>query len=175
MARGPAQCLGPVRGDQLAGGDRADRSAGAAARLETSERPARLLEECSRVLGPGGRAIFIVPNRAGLWARSDLTPFGFGRPYTLRQLEGQLREHEFTIERHTAALYRLPSHKRFWLKTGAMFERMGDRLPAMLAGGVFMVEVSKQTHPQKGHMIRPRTPNPIRVLEGLSNPLTEPA
>ena len=45
----------------------------------------------------------------------------------------------------------------------------------MMAAGVFLVEVSKQTHPQKGHMIRARRTNPIRVLEGLSNPIAEPA
>ena len=44
--------------------------------LETSENPAALLEECWRVLGPGGSALFVVPNRAGLWSRS--------RPHALR-------------------------------------------------------------------------------------------
>lgn len=142
--------------------------------LETSERPSDLLEEAWRVLGPGGRAIFIVPNRAGLWARSDKTPFGYGRPYTLVQLENQLRLHQFTIEQHSAALYRMPSSHRFWLKSGALLERIGARLPAMLAGGVFMVEVSKQTHQQRGLMTRAKKSNPIRVLEGLSNPIAEP-
>ena len=42
--------------------------------LETSENPSAVLEECWRVLGPGGRALFIVPNRSGLWSRSDRTP-----------------------------------------------------------------------------------------------------
>ena len=50
-----------------------------------------------------------------------------------------------------------------------MVERMGHKLPAMLAAGVFMVEVSKQTHPQKGHMMKNRVRSPIRMLEGLSN------
>ena len=143
--------------------------------LETSEHPAHLLEECWRCLGPGGRAIFVVPNRAGLWARSDKTPFGYGRPFTLTQVEDQLRSHQFTIEHHAPALYRPPSHKRFWVKTGPMVERMGHKLPAMLAAGVFMVEVSKQTHPQKGHMMKSRVRSPIRMLEGLSNPVAEPA
>ena len=48
--------------------------------LETSERPSELLDECWRVLGPGGKALFIVPNRAGMWARRDRRPFGYGRP-----------------------------------------------------------------------------------------------
>ncbi|MFS4580604.1 class I SAM-dependent methyltransferase [Phaeobacter sp. C3_T13_0] len=143
--------------------------------LETSDRPSHLLEECRRVLGPGGRAIFVVPSRAGLWARSDVTPFGFGRPYTLSQVENQLRLHQFTVERHSAALYLPPSQRRFWLKSGALFERMGDRLPAMLGGGVFLVEVSKQAHTRRGEMTRLRAPSRIRVLEGLSNPMPEPA
>ena len=60
--------------------------------LETCERPDALLAEIWRVLAPGGRAIFIVPNRSGLWARRDATPFGYGRPYSLGQLEAVLRQ-----------------------------------------------------------------------------------
>jgi hypothetical protein len=33
-----------------------------------------------------GEVLLIVPNRRGLWARSETTPFGHGHPYTLRQL-----------------------------------------------------------------------------------------
>jgi len=143
--------------------------------LETSERPSNLLEECWRVLGPGGRAVFIVPNRAGLWARSDRTPFGFGRPYTLTQLENQLRAHQFEIVKHVGALYMPPSHKRFWLKSARLFEQAGQSIPAILAGGVFMVEVCKQSYPQSGNAIKEAKQNPIRVLEGLSNPLPKPA
>ena len=71
--------------------------------LETSENPSALLEECWRVLGPGAKAVFIVPNRAGLWSRSDKTPFGYGRPYTLSQLESQLKKHGFLPERQLLA------------------------------------------------------------------------
>jgi SAM-dependent methyltransferase len=143
--------------------------------LETSETADALLQECWRVLGPGGRAIFVVPNRAGLWARSDKTPFGYGRPYTLGQLENFLRSHQFAIERHNGALYQLPSQRRFWLKSGRLFEKMGRSVPAAFAGGVFMVEVKKQNQPQKGHMIKSKPRSRIRVLEGLSNPMPEPA
>ena len=34
--------------------------------LETSENAPKVLDECRRVLVPGGKALFIVPNRAGL-------------------------------------------------------------------------------------------------------------
>lgn len=138
--------------------------------LETSERASALLEECWRVLGPGGKALFIVPNRAGLWSRSDRTPFGFGRPYTLGQLEVQLRLHLFLPERHAAALYQLPSSRRFWLKAGPLFERIGARLPTMLAGGVFLVEASKRVQPPQGIPARPLPRRAVRALEGVARP-----
>jgi SAM-dependent methyltransferase len=37
--------------------------------LETADHPAALMEEALRVLGPGGRMLVMVPNRAGLWAQ----------------------------------------------------------------------------------------------------------
>ncbi len=138
--------------------------------LETSDTPSQLLEECYRVLGPGGRAMFIAPNRAGLWARSDATPFGFGRPYSLGQLEGQLREHGFKIERHLSLLYQPPSSKRFWLKTGTFWERAGHQLPVILAGGVLMVEVTKQVPAPKRPGLAQAVRRPLKVLEGLGVP-----
>lgn len=138
--------------------------------LETSENPSFLLDEAYRVLGPGGRALFIAPNRAGLWARSDATPFGYGRPYSLGQLEGQLREHGFRPERHVSALYLPPSAKRFWLKTGAFWERAGHKLPFVLAGGVFLVEVTKQIPAPKRPGLAQAVRRPLKVLEGLGVP-----
>lgn len=138
--------------------------------LETSSNQTCVLEEAYRVLGPGGRAMFIVPNRAGLWSRSETTPFGFGRPYTTGQLETQLRSFGFSVERYAAALYQPPSGRRFWLKTGRMWERAGQSIPISLAGGVLMVEASK-------HVPAPRRPGlpeavkkPLRALEGLGVP-----
>ena len=139
--------------------------------LETSENPTALLDECSRVLGPGGRALFIVPNRAGLWARSDQTPFGFGRPYSLTQLEAQLKRHGFLPESHVVALFQPPSHRRFWLKTGAVCERVGQRLSSRYAGGVLMVEASKSVlRPGSGIAADARQANPLRLLEGIAQP-----
>ncbi|MDE9449722.1 methyltransferase domain-containing protein [Aliiroseovarius sp. Z3] len=138
--------------------------------LETSETPSYLLDEAYRVLGPGGRALFITPNRAGLWVRSDATPFGYGRPYSLSQLEAQLEEHGFRVERHLSALYQPPSSKRFWLKTGNFWERAGLQLPLVLAGGVLMVEVSKQIPAPKRPGLAQAVKRPLKVLEGLGVP-----
>ncbi len=135
--------------------------------LETSDHPSSLLEECFRVLGPGGRALFIVPNRSGLWSRRDGTPFGFGRPYSLAQLEAQLRSHDFTPERAVATLFSPPSERRFWLKTSDFWESQGSRFMPWRAGGVLMVEASKQVYaprkPDLGAVVR----RPLRVLEGV--------
>ncbi|MEX0280047.1 MAG: class I SAM-dependent methyltransferase [Arenibacterium sp.] len=122
--------------------------------LETSEQPTRLLSECWRVLGPGGRVIFVIPNRAGLWSRSDATPFGYGRPYTLGQLESQLRQHDFLPEHHHAALFQPPSSRRFWLRAAPLFERIGRQMPTMIAGGAFLVEASKRVQPPQGRVRR---------------------
>ncbi|MBK0326349.1 methyltransferase domain-containing protein [Rhodobacteraceae bacterium F11138] len=138
--------------------------------LETSERPSRLLEECWRALGPGGKAFFIVPNRGGLWSRSDRTPFGYGRPYTLGQIEAQLKQHQFLPERHTAALFQPPSSHRFWLKSGPLFEKYGGLLPRILPGGVFMVEASKRVQPPAGTVIKDIATKPIKALKGLAEP-----
>ncbi|MEM9967417.1 MAG: methyltransferase domain-containing protein [Pseudomonadota bacterium] len=137
--------------------------------LETCERPFDLLEECWRVLGPGGKVIFIVPNRAGLWARRDQTPFGFGRPYSRGQLDIQLRKHQFLPERQLGALYQFPSQQRIWMKSAGLFERIGRSAPAIAAGGALIVEASKQVHPPKGMARRARTP--AAVLDGLREPV----
>ena len=111
--------------------------------LEGSETPGAVLDEAWRVLAPGGRAMFIVPNRAGLWSRWDGTPFGFGRPYTAAQIEGQLRAHGFTPERLASALYIPPSGRGIWLRWAGMWERAGARLVPWRGGGVLMVEATK--------------------------------
>lgn len=138
--------------------------------LEVSEQPAALLEECWRVLGPGGRAVFVVPNRAGIWSRTDATPFGFGRPYTMGQLETVLRRHRFTIERGFSTLYQPPSVRKLWRRVGGMMESAGRHLPVLATGGVLIVEVAKQvaspTRPGLAEAVR----RPIPV--GLPVPAT---
>lgn len=132
--------------------------------LETSDRPGDVLDEAQRVLGPGGRALFVVPHRSGLWSRSDKTPFGFGRPYSTTQLETQLKRHGFMPERHRATLYQPPSHKRFWRKTGALWEGFGKTVSPVMAGGVLIVEASKRVHAPSGPGMRSRVAKPLGVL-----------
>ncbi|MEO0372088.1 MAG: hypothetical protein AAF231_11575 [Pseudomonadota bacterium] len=132
--------------------------------LEASEQPSALLEESWRVLGPGGSALFIVPNRAGLWSRSDSTPFGFGRPYSQGQLENQLKAHNFLPEHHKTTLFQPPSERRIWRKTAKMWERLGGRLSVVAAGGVLLVAASKRVHAPSGPGLRETVRKPLEVL-----------
>lgn len=143
--------------------------------LEPSDDPSGLLDECWRVLGPGGRAVIIVPNRSGLWARTERTPFGFGRPYSTNQLEALLRRHSFVPERAFHALFAPPSRRRFWLRTAGMWERAGRRMSPWFAGGVVMVEVSKQVYAPRRPGLKAAVARPLKALEGVRAPAPLPA
>lgn len=142
--------------------------------LETSENPTAVLEEAGRVLAPGGRALFVVPNRTGLWARRDVTPFGFGRPYSVAQLEAQLKRHGFTPERSQSVLFAPPTATRFWLRTANFWESFGRRMP-WLAGGVLMVEASKQVYAPTRGGLGAVVKRPLKVLQGVGAPAPKPA
>ncbi|SET59292.1 class I SAM-dependent methyltransferase [Oceanicella actignis] len=114
--------------------------------LESCARPDALLEEMRRVLAPGGKVMIIAPNRSGMWARSDATPFGYGRPYSAAQLDAALAAHGFEPERHAAALFGPPSHRRFWLKTHQLWERAGRRLGAHRLAGAVLVEATRTVY-----------------------------
>lgn len=138
--------------------------------LETSEQPSALLDECFRVLGPGGRIMVIVPDRSGLWSRRDLTPFGYGRPYSLGQLEAQLRRHQFMPERHRSTLYQPPSHARFWRRMANVWENVGRTVSPVLSGGVLMVEATKRVHAPGGDGLRSKVRKPLEVLAPKAEP-----
>lgn len=142
--------------------------------LETLDHSEALMAECWRVLGPGGKALFIVPNRAGLWAPRETTPFGFGRPYTMAQLDQMARRAGFVPERHAAALYIPPSHRRFWLRSAPLWERMGQRVSGLLAAGVILLEVSKQVHAPRRPGLGERVRRPLSILEGVPKPVAGP-
>ncbi len=142
--------------------------------LETSQQPINLLDECYRVLAPEGRGLFIVPNRAGLWSRRDETPFGFGRPYSLGQLESMLAAIGLKPKRHAASLYHPPSAKRFWLKTSGFWERLGGHVSNRFAGGVLMVEVTKQVPAPPRTGLPQAIRRPLGVLDGIKSPEPKP-
>jgi SAM-dependent methyltransferase len=142
--------------------------------LETCDRPGELLQEVWRVLGPGGRVLFIVPNRSGMWARRDVTPFGYGQPYSMRQLEQQLRKHRFLPERNISALYTPPSQRPFWMRTAKFWEGFGRSTRLPLAAGVVMVEATKQVYAPSQPGLSEAVRRPLHVLEGMARPAGKP-
>ena len=131
--------------------------------LEMTPNAAEMLGEVWRVLAPGGRLLAVVPNRRGVWARLDTTPFGNGRPFSRGQVVTLLREAMFTPVGWTEALYAPPS--RWFLRTAVAWERIGARL-ALPFSGVLVVEATKQLH-RPAPIRRPRfVPALEPALEG---------
>lgn len=147
--------------------------------LEEARDPVAMVREMSRVLAPSGRLILVAAARGGLWARSEHTPFGQGRPYTLRQLEQLVEAAELQPFARTHALF-LPPWSRL---TGAadLFESVGQTLAPGLSGVVLLeavrttyalkpvgaaapvYEMSPEFAPQPAGM---RAPAPVR-LDGI--------
>ena len=65
------------------------------------------------------------PNRRGLWARVDSTPFGHGTPFSRSQLAKLLKEALFSPEEWQHALYMPPFGWRILLKWPVFWERLG--------------------------------------------------
>jgi SAM-dependent methyltransferase len=110
--------------------------------LEHAENARRLLREAWRVLKDDGRLLVVAPNRLGLWAHLERTPFGFGQPYSTGQLEGLLRRQMFRVERRTAALFMPPFRSSLLLRGARAWERTGAALLPGFAG-VVLVEAEK--------------------------------
>lgn len=142
--------------------------------LDTCENPTALLDEIWRVMGPGGKVLFVVPNRSGIWARRDVTPFGVGHPYSMAQLETQLKRHRFLPLQGASVLFTPPSHRPFFIRSAAMLERIGRNMPFGIAAGVIMVEVTKQVHAQKRRGLGDAVRKPLNVLEGIAKPAGKP-
>lgn len=113
--------------------------------LECSEQIRPLLAECWRTLAGGGRLLVMVPNRRGIWARLDRTPFGAGHPYTPAQLSKLLRDAAFTPVHAAAALFVPPTASRMVLSAAGAWEGVGERWFTTFAG-VVLIEATKQIY-----------------------------
>ena len=96
--------------------------------LEAAENARRLLRETWRVLKDDGRLLVVAPNRSGMWAYLESTPFGHGQPYSSGQIGRLLADSLFRVERRESALYLPPSHWRLVLRAPPLLERTGRRL-----------------------------------------------
>ena len=113
--------------------------------LECCPHPNRLMREVWRVLAPSGRMLAVVPNRRGVWTRTDATPFGHGRPYSRSQVTQLLRQTWFTPTAWGEALFVPPVGSGWFLRSAMAWERGGAALSLPFAG-VHIVEATKQVY-----------------------------
>lgn len=113
--------------------------------LEQAENARRMLRETWRVLKDDGRLLIVAPNRTGLWAYLESTPFGHGQPYSPGQLGRLLTSCLFRVERREMALHWPPSQRRLILRAAPLLERVGERVTPRLAG-VTIVEAVKDMY-----------------------------
>jgi SAM-dependent methyltransferase len=113
--------------------------------LEALDQRRPLLRELWRVLSGQGRLLVVAPNRRGIWARTERTPFGHGSPYSTLQLNQTLRETMFVPERTARCLYFPPLDSHLCLAAAPAWEKVGQRWFSTFAG-ITMVEASKQIY-----------------------------
>jgi SAM-dependent methyltransferase len=113
--------------------------------LENSEQVRRMMQEVWRVLTPTGRVLVVVPNRRGIWARSALSPFANGRPYTFQQLRNLLFDNSLTPLQTRSALFFMPTRWKFLLRSAKYLDRLG-RIFYRYFGGVILMEAEKQIY-----------------------------
>ncbi len=111
--------------------------------LESSEALRAMMEEIWRVLAGDGRLLIVAPNRRGLWSRSDSSPFGWGQPYGLQQLNRMLRGYGFVPTASARALYMPPLKSRTLMRRADTWERLGARWFNRFSG-VVLAEARKQ-------------------------------
>lgn len=104
-----------------------------------------MLNELWRVMSAQGKVVIIVPNRRGMWARFDNTPFGFGRPFSRGQVTQNLREAKFIPTGWSNAVFIPPLSHPFVLRSAPAIERAGMWVSPGFSG-ILIVEATKQVY-----------------------------
>jgi SAM-dependent methyltransferase len=113
--------------------------------LEAADNARRLLREVWRVLKDDGRLLVVAPNRSGLWAHVESTPFGHGTPYSPGQVGRLMAGAMFRVERRDVALFVPPTNLRLIQRSARLWERTGRRwLPGF--AGVTITEATKDMY-----------------------------
>ena len=113
--------------------------------LECTEQLRPMMREFWRVLDDSGRLLIVTPNRRGIWARLERTPFGHGRPYTIGQLNRVMAETLFAPTRTARALFMPPSRSRMLLHAAPAWEKIGQRWFSQI-GGALLMEARKDAY-----------------------------
>lgn len=117
--------------------------------LEEAEDARALLTEAVRALAPAGRIILVTAARGGMWARSESTPFGHGRPFSRRQLEQLVRDVGLEPAAWSQTLYVPPWRPLLPMADG--IEQFGQHLVPG-AAGLILLEATRQAYAR----VRPR-------------------
>ena len=128
--------------------------------LEESENLQELLSELWRVTRPEGRVVIMASNRAGLWARSDKSPFGAGRPFSRVQLKNLLKAVGYEPVLWSGALYAPPIKFFTHPSRLSVFERFGETVwPGF--SGVILVEALKRLYADPNGLKSQRVSRPV--------------
>ena len=113
--------------------------------LEAAENARAVLREVWRVLKDDGRLLVVAPNRMGMWAHVESTPFGHGQPYSPGQIGRLLAGSLFRVEGRDTALHLPPVTLRLVLRGARAWERAGRRMLPQFAG-VTITEAVKDVY-----------------------------
>ena len=113
--------------------------------LESAENARRMLREIWRVMKDDGRLMVVTPNRRGMWAYFEQTPFGHGTPYSPGQVGRLLASSLFRVERRETALFLPPTAMRLVLRSNRLWERVGHWAMPQFAG-VTITEAVKDVY-----------------------------
>ncbi len=140
--------------------------------VENAESLRPMLREVWRLMTDGGRMAVVVPNRRGIWARVERSPFAHGHPYSTGQLSRLLRDNLFTPTRADGALFVPPLRSRMVLGAAPAWEKIGRRFLPQFAGVVTM-EATKQiyaipatTAPARRRRLPARAAGAYRMRDG---------
>jgi len=136
--------------------------------LEGLEQTTVAFREIWRVLTDSGRLLIVVPNRRGLWARMERSPFASGRPYSSSQLDALLRANLFAPAVRAATLFTPPTRSSMVQSLSPLIERLGPRwFPGI--SGLLVAEAGKQIHalPLSREVRRSHLRAPVVSLPGL--------
>ncbi len=130
-----------------------------------------LLAELWRITRPEGRIVVIASNRAGLWARSDKSPFGSGRPFSRGQLRSVLKTAGFIPTIWSGALYSPPV--RLLTGSGSLgaCEKFGETVfPGF--SGLVLVEAVKRLYVDSSGGQTDRVTRPVFGAAPIGNTAT---
>ena len=114
------------------------------------------------MLRDDGQVLVVAPNRVGVWAHTDVTPFGQGQPYSQGQIGRLLGASLFQVTSRDGALFVppvacVPPVARLW-------ERLGRRV---LPAGVTVTGASKNLY--AGLPLQPARRRRVVVLSGAQS------